>query len=68
MLNAVLYRLFPHKVIHLYSDENKEEFRQIVCFGFGDRPVQHEKFYIYAERGVYTDAYRHLLKDFFLAF
>ncbi|WP_233260788.1 tRNA1(Val) (adenine(37)-N6)-methyltransferase [Pedobacter sp. HMWF019] len=68
MLNAVLYRLFAHKIIHLYSDENKEEFRQIICFGFGDRPVQHEKFYIYAGRGVYTDAYQHLLKDFFLAF
>jgi len=67
-LNAVLYRLFPHKIIHLYSDENKEEFRQIVCFGFGDRPAQHEKFYIYAQKGVYTDAYKHLLKDFFLAF
>lgn len=66
--NAVLHRLFPHRIIHLHSDEQKEEFRQIICFGIGDRQVLHEKFYIYAERGVYTEAYRQLLKDFFLAF
>ena len=66
--NAVLFTLFPHKIIHVHSDASKAEFRQIICFGFGSEPLIHENFYIYLTAGIYTDAYKNLLKDFFLAF
>lgn len=65
---AADYGLSPVEVLHLHSDENKDEFRQIVCLDYSGDPVKHQKFYIYADRGIYTDAYKLLLKDFFLAF
>ena len=66
--NAVLFKLFPHKIIHVHSDASKGEFRQIICFGFDNEPLVQENFYIYLAAGIYTDAYKTLLKDFFLAF
>jgi tRNA1Val (adenine37-N6)-methyltransferase len=66
--NAVLFKLFPKKIIHVHSDAAKPEFRQIICFGFGNEPLLEENFYIYLAEGIYTDAYKTLLKDFFLAF
>lgn len=68
IVNAVLQRLFPAKIIHIYSDANKVEFRQIVCFSFSNEIVIHENFYIYEAEGVYTAAYINLLKNYFLAF
>jgi tRNA1Val (adenine37-N6)-methyltransferase len=66
--NAVLFKLFPHKVIHVHSDATKPMFRQIICLGFSTAPLLQENFYIYSAAGVYTDAYKNLLKNFFLAF
>lgn len=66
--NAVLSRLYPSKVIHIYSDAGKPEFRQIVCLSFRNEPARHEHIYIYESQGVYTSSYKSLLKDFFLAF
>lgn len=68
VVNAVLLKLFPAKIIHIFSDVSKPEFRQIVCLGFDNQAAVHENFYIYESKGVYTDAYKLLLKDFFLAF
>jgi len=68
IINAVLQKLFPVKIIHIYSDETKEPFRQMICLGFEVKEVVHERVYIYAAQGVYTDQYKQLLKDFFLAF
>jgi tRNA1Val (adenine37-N6)-methyltransferase len=68
IVNAVLVRLFPNRILHVFSDESKSAFRQIVCFGFKSQPVAEEKFYIYASTGIYTEAYVSLLKDFFLAY
>jgi len=68
VINAVLQKLFPVKIIDIYSDETKEPFRQIICLGFGSPQVIYEQVYIYAAQGVYTDQYKQLLKDFFLAF
>jgi tRNA1Val (adenine37-N6)-methyltransferase len=68
VVNAVLKRLFPVKIVHVYSDIYKTEFRQIVCFSFIDHTAVHENFYIYEAAGVYTNAYINLLKDYFLAF
>jgi tRNA1Val (adenine37-N6)-methyltransferase len=66
--NAVLLRLFPSRIIHVYSDETKPEFRQIVSFSFTSETAIQENFYIYASTGKYTEAYVSLLKDYFLAY
>src|SRR5690606_32892471 len=61
---AANYGLFPVEVIHLHSDETKPEFRQIICLDYSVAKVRHRNLYIYVARGVYTDAYKLLLKDF----
>ena len=68
VVQAVLYKLFPRRIIHVHSDESKPEIRQVICFSFANTAVVHEDFYIYAAQGLYTEAYTSLLKDFFLAF
>jgi tRNA1Val (adenine37-N6)-methyltransferase len=60
--------LLPLKEISICSDISKPVIRKIICLGRGAAPLKQERFYIYEAEGVYTDAYRHLLKDFFLAF
>lgn len=65
---AAHYGLLPVEVIHLHSDESKPEFRQIVCLAYASIVTKHCDLNIYIDRGVYTDAYKFLLKDFFLAF
>lgn len=56
------------KEISICSDISKPVIRKIICLGRGPAPLKQERFYIYEAEGVYTDAYKHLLKDFFLAF
>jgi tRNA1Val (adenine37-N6)-methyltransferase len=69
VVNAVLYQLFPSKIIHIHSDAAKDAFRQIICLDFkNDRPLLQEHIYIYEAEGIYTDQYKKLLRDFFLAF
>lgn len=68
IVNAVLNRLYPSRIIHIYSDVYKPEFRQIISLGFRRELVIHEHLYIYESQGVYTSSYRSLLKEFFLAF
>lgn len=65
---ATTYGLRPTEMIHLHSDAGKAEFRQIVCLDYSGAVLNHRDLYIYASRGVHTDAYKLLLKDFFLAF
>ena len=68
-VHAVLYKLYPGRIIHIYSDQSKPEFRRILCLHFRDtKPLQEEHVYIYESQGKYTDQYKQLLKDFFLAF
>ncbi|MFI5452733.1 tRNA1(Val) (adenine(37)-N6)-methyltransferase [Pedobacter sp. UC225_61] len=66
--NAAKCGLFISKQIHLHSDENKPEFRRIVCLKSVDATPIHEHFYIYESEKVYTKAYKDLLKDFFLGY
>jgi tRNA1Val (adenine37-N6)-methyltransferase len=68
-VNAIMYKLHPARIVHIYSDRSKPEFRQIICLDFkGRKPLEEEHVYIYESRGRYTDQYKSLLKDFFLAF
>jgi tRNA1Val (adenine37-N6)-methyltransferase len=59
--------------INICSDLHKPVIRKIICLGRKQffqnvSSLQQETFYIYASDGVYTNAYKLLLKDFFLAF
>lgn len=68
VVSAVLQKLFPSKIVHVYSDRTKASFRQIICLGFSDRPPLEEHLYIYEGQNLYTDQYKYLLRDFLLAF
>ncbi|QNK63305.1 methyltransferase [Pedobacter sp. PAMC26386] len=68
VVNAVLQKLFPSKIIHVYSDCTKAPFRQIICLGFDDQPPLQEHVYIYEAQNLYTEQYKYLLRDFLLAF
>jgi len=68
VVNAVLQKLFPSKIIHVYSDRTKAAFRQIICLGFDDQPPLQEHLYIYEAQNLYTDQYKYLLRDFLLSF
>ncbi|WP_367868460.1 tRNA1(Val) (adenine(37)-N6)-methyltransferase [Pedobacter sp. WC2423] len=68
VVNAVLQKLFPSKIVHVYSDQTKASFRQMICLGFADGPVVEEHLYIYEGQNLYTDQYKYLLRDFLLAF
>ncbi len=65
---AVLHGLFPAQILHVHSDEQKPEFRRIICLVFQHTSIRKAHFYIYKSPGVYTEAYKQLLKDFFLGF
>jgi len=69
MLNsAASFNLFLCHQIDVCSDESKPVIRRILCLSPHLSSIKKETFYIYQSQGVYTDAYRSLLKDFFLAF
>jgi tRNA1Val (adenine37-N6)-methyltransferase len=68
VVNAVLQKLFPFKIIHVYSDQTKASFRQIICLGFDNQPPLQEHLYIYEAQNLHTDQYKYLLRDFLLAF
>jgi len=69
VVNAVLYQLYPVKMIHIYSDQTKTAFRHIIALGFiAAKPLVHDHVYIYEAKDVYTEQYKSLLSDFFLAF
>jgi tRNA1Val (adenine37-N6)-methyltransferase len=69
VINAVLYKFHPARLIHIHSDNTKAAFRQIICLGFSrNKPLQEEHVYIYEAKDRYTEQYKQLLKDFFLAF
>jgi tRNA1Val (adenine37-N6)-methyltransferase len=56
------------KKINIRSLENSKPHREIVCYGFTNRPMEVQEFVIYQSVGVYSYAYKELLKPFFLAF
>jgi len=67
--NAVLHQLYPSRIINICSDQNKAPFRQVIVLGFQSsiRTVE-DQVYIYEAENVHTEQYKHLLRDFFLAF
>lgn len=68
MERAKFYGLKASKVIQLHSDKSKPAFRWIVCLQRKEMQIVIEHFYIYESEKVYTEAYRELLKGFFLGY
>lgn len=65
---AASFGLLLKERIHIHSDINKATFRQIICLA-REKGIQKEiDFYIYESLKIHTEAYKLLLKDFFLAF
>ncbi|TDQ08137.1 tRNA1(Val) (adenine(37)-N6)-methyltransferase [Pedobacter metabolipauper] len=62
------YGLSLCRQINVCSDEQKPIIRHIICLSALEQRYKSEMFYIYQDQGVYTQAYKTLLKDFFLAF
>ena len=62
------YGLTVSRQILIHSDQTKPAFRWIVCLNRLKNKVEIEHFYIYEAEKVYTEAYKILLKDFFLGY
>ena len=60
--------LHVSKKIELHSDESKPPFRWIICLTRNNSETKTEHFYIYQSEKIYTQAYKYLLKDFFLGY
>ena len=60
--------MYASKIIELHSDVSKPAFRYIVNLNRGKGETTIEHFYIYESEKAYTNAYKILLKDFFLGY
>jgi len=66
--NAKKLKLYPSKIIQLHSDISKPVFRFIVSLSRNNQYILEEHFYIYEAEKTYTNAYKELLKAFFLGY
>ena len=60
--------LFLSQRMKVCSDHSKAAVRNILCFSREESTLVESNFYIYESLNVHTQAYKFLLKDFFLAF
>lgn len=60
--------MYPAKIIQLHSDVSKPVFRCVVNLNRSKAETLIEDFYIYESEKIYTQAYKDLLKDFFLGY
>lgn len=65
---ALRHNLHVAHKICVCSDKSKPAVRNILCFGREEAQMSESNFYIYESRGVHTEEYKVLLKEFFLAF
>jgi tRNA1Val (adenine37-N6)-methyltransferase len=65
---AAVYHLKPSCIIELHSDKSKPAFRWMLCLAQTENLPKHEHFYIYESEKIYTEAYKFLLRDFFLGY
>jgi len=59
-------QLFVTEKIHIHSDESKPPFRMVICLSREKTDLTERNFHIYESLKVHTQAYKALLKDFFL--
>ncbi|WP_316831874.1 tRNA1(Val) (adenine(37)-N6)-methyltransferase [Pedobacter aquatilis] len=58
--------LFVVEKVYMHSDESKPPFRMMICLTKSSRECLENHLYIYVAEKVHTQAYKDLLKDFFL--
>lgn len=63
---ALVNGLFVHKVISIHSFESSAAHREILVLSKQHCTVKNEKFIIYSEIKVYSDAYKTCVRDFLL--
>ena len=59
-------QLFVTEKIYIHSDGSKPPFRMMICLSREKRELVENHFYIYESFKVHSQAYKTLLKDFFL--
>lgn len=57
-----------HTEINIHSDVQKPVILKVIALSVQPRATLSQNFFIYEAEGIYTQAYKTLLKDFFLAF
>ena len=62
------YGLYLQAEMNISSFPGEEIIRKIWEIGKEEQPLQQQDFAIYARKGVYSEAYKNLLKPYFLAF
>lgn len=62
------YGLFPQINLSVYHSPKHTLFRHIVAFGFEEKTILNETLYIKDENENYTEVFKTLLKEFYLAF
>jgi tRNA1Val (adenine37-N6)-methyltransferase len=65
---AVQNKLYLHKIINIYSFPDVVPHREVLVFGFHQQNIIEEKFVIYQQPNIYSEAYKALLKDFLTIF
>jgi tRNA1Val (adenine37-N6)-methyltransferase len=60
--------LHLNSAVNIHSDISKAVIRRVICLSKNVDLLKEETFYIYESEKVYTEAYKRLLEDFFLAF
>ena len=65
---AATFGLFCNRRLNVYSVPGKPVIRVLLQFSFTRGLVEEHDMYIHTKEGAYTDAYRALTKDFYLAF
>ena len=65
---GIEHGLHLNRVINIHSDVSKPLIRKVICLSKHIEELKQETFYIYESEGVHTEAYRSLLREFFLAF
>jgi tRNA1Val (adenine37-N6)-methyltransferase len=70
IVSARLKGLHPEKMLHVYSKESDaKSVRSLICFSFKDCKAVENRLSIYSLiDGQYTDEYKTLTKEFYLAF
>ncbi len=60
--------LYPNRILRVKGNIKSDFKRVLIQFSFSDSNLKIENLHIELERGIYTDEYKNLLKDFYLKF
>lgn len=65
---AATYGLYCNRRLNVYSVPGKPVIRVLLQFSFARGLMEEQDIYIHTKEGQYTEIYRNLTKDFYLAF